>query len=134
MIVSVLVALLAGGAVLCLWLGLNKSDTNLVRERLAVFAPGGGNKPPVTVLEDLELAKPFHERVIKPLLAQISRLTSRMSPGNTVEKTEMNLAQAGNPRGLNVESFFGLKGVVAVVMGVLVTLIMYLNPLPGLFK
>src|SRR6185437_1944309 len=133
MIESFLVALLAGGAVLCLWLGLNKSDTNLVRERLAVFAPGGEAKPPVTVLEDLELAKPFRERVIKPFLAQISRLTSRMSPGNTMEKTEMNLAQAGNPRGLNVESFFGLKGVVAVVMGVLVTLIMYLNPLPGTF-
>ncbi|HVC82974.1 MAG TPA: type II secretion system F family protein [Chloroflexota bacterium] len=131
MIETFLVALLVGGAVLCLWLGLNKSDTNLVRERLAVFAPGGGTKPPVTVLEDLELAKPFRERVIKPFLAQISRLTSRMSPGNTMEKTEMNLAQAGNPRGLNVESFFGLKGVVAVVLGVLVTLIMYLNPLPG---
>jgi tight adherence protein C len=79
----------------------------------------------------MELSKPFAERVFKPFLAQISRLTSRLSPGNSMETTERNLAQAGNPRGLNVESFYGLKGVVAVVLGVMIVMIMYLNPLPG---
>ncbi len=131
MIVNVLIAILIAGAVLFLWTGLQKTGSSVVRERLAVFGPGAQPKPSVTALEELELARPFSDRVFKPFLAKISLLTSRISPGNTMEKTEMNLAQAGNPRGLNVESFYGLKGVVAVVLGVMVTIIMYLNPLPG---
>lgn len=131
MIETILVALLTGGAVLFLWMGVRKSTTSLVRERLAVIAPDAANRPTISPLDQMELSKPFQDRVIKPFLAQISRLTSRISPGNTMEKTEKNLAQAGNPRGLNVESFYGLKGVVAVVLGVLITLVMYLNPLPG---
>jgi tight adherence protein C len=103
----------------------------VVRERLAEFGPGAQPKPSVSALEELELSRPFADRVFKPFLAQISRLTSRISPGNSMEKIEQNLAQAGNPRGLNVESFYGLKGVVAVVLGVMVTIVMYLNPLPG---
>jgi len=131
MIVNILIAVLIAGAVLFLWTGLQKTGSSVVRERLAVFGPGAQPKPTVSALEELELSKPFADRVFKPFLAQISRLTSRISPGNTLESTERNLAQAGNPRGLNVESFYGLKGVVAVVMGVMITLIMYLNPLPG---
>jgi tight adherence protein C len=129
MIVNLLIAVLAAGAVLFVWMGLQKSGSSTVRERLAVF--GAANKPTASPLEDLELSRPFADRVFKPFLAQISRLTKRLSPGNSMEKTEQNLAQAGNPRGLNVESFYGLKGVVAVVLGVMVTIIMYLNPLPG---
>jgi tight adherence protein C len=131
MIVDILIAVLIAGAVLFLWNGLQRSGSSVVRERLAVFGPGAQSKPNVSALEEMELSKPFADRVFKPFLAQISRLTSRISPGNTMEKTEQNLAQAGNPRGLNVESFYGLKGVVAVVLGVMVTIIMYLNPLPG---
>ncbi len=131
MVVDILIGILIAGAVLFLWTGLQKTGSSVVRERLAVFGPGAQPKPSVSALEEMELAKPFADRVFKPFLAQISRLTSRISPGNTMESTERNLAQAGNPRGLNVESFYGLKGVVAVVLGVMVTIIMYLNPLPG---
>ncbi|MGH2387078.1 MAG: type II secretion system F family protein [Chloroflexota bacterium] len=130
MIVNILIAVLVAGAVMFIWTGIQGSGSSVVRERLAVFG-GGPNKPTASPLEDLELSKPFAERVFKPFLAQISHLTKHMSPGNTMEKTERNLAQAGNPRGLNVESFYGLKGVVAVVLGVMITIIMYLNPLPG---
>jgi tight adherence protein C len=131
MVVDILIALLIAGAVLFLWTGLQKTGSSVVRERLAVFGSGAQPKPNASVLEEMELSKPFAERVFKPFLAQISRLTSRLSPGNSMETTERNLAQAGNPRGLNVESFYGLKGVVAVVLGVMIVMIMYLNPLPG---
>jgi tight adherence protein C len=131
MVVDILIALLIAGAVLFLWTGLQKTGSSVVRERLAVFGSGAQPKPNASVLEEMELSKPFAERVFKPFLAQISRLTSRLSPGNSMETTERNLAQAGNPRGLNVESFYGLKGVVAVVLGVMIVIIMYLNPLPG---
>ncbi len=127
----ILIAVLVGGSALFLWMGLNKPTDSLLRERLAVFAPDGMNKPSVTVLEDIELARPFQDRIVKPFLTWIAQLTRRISPGTTMEKTEQYLAQAGNPRGLNVEAFYGLKGLVAVVLAVLVTLIMYLNPLPG---
>jgi tight adherence protein C len=82
-------------------------------------------------LEDLELSRPFRDRVLIPIINSVAGITKRMSPGNTMEKTEQRLAQAGNPRDINVENFYGLKGVAAVAFAVLIALVMYLNPMPG---
>jgi tight adherence protein C len=125
-----LAGLLAALAALFLLLGLRRPSSVVIRERLESITPQVG-KPPVRALEEIELSKPFQDRVIKPLLAAIARVTRRLSPGTTLEKMEQKLAQAGNPRGLNVESFYGLKGVVAIVAVALIALVMYLNLLPG---
>lgn len=127
----VLIGAMGALAALFVLMGLRKPSSALVRERLETIAPGQQGKPPVRALEEIELSKPFQERVVKPLLASMARVTRRVSPGTTLEKTEQRLAQAGNPRGLNVESFYGLKGVVAIVVVVLLGLMMYVNALPG---
>jgi tight adherence protein C len=127
----VIIGVMGALAAVLVTMGLRKPSSTLVRERLETLAPGEQNKPPVRALEEIELSKPFQERVVKPLLASIARVTRRMSPGSTLEKTEQRLAQAGNPRGLNVEGFYGLKGLLALVFVVLLALLMYINAVPG---
>lgn len=111
-------------------LGLRRPSSVLIRERLESIGPTG--KPVVRGLEEIELSKPFQDRILKPLLASFARVTRRLSPGTTLDKTEQKLAQAGNPRGLNVESFYGLKGVLAIVAVLVIGLLMYLNAVPGM--
>lgn len=126
-----LTGLLGALAIALIALGMRRSSgAAVIRERLSAVA-GPVNKPPVRALEEMELSRPFQDRVIKPMLASMARVTRRLSPGTTLEKTEQRLAQAGNPRGLNVESFYGLKGMVAIVTVVLMVIVMYLNVLPG---
>ncbi len=130
MMLTVLAAALAAVAVLLIFFGIRDSNDGAIRERLATYAPDQLSQSS-TPLEDLELARPFRDRVLIPLTNQIAKVTRRISPGNTLEKTEQRLAHAGNPRGINVEGFYGLKGVVSVAFAVLMTGFMYCNIWPG---
>src|SRR5579885_1794620 len=127
-----LVGILGAMAIALIALGMRKPSEAVIRERLSNIAPGTAvKKPQVRALEEMELSRPFQDRGVNPLLAAMARVTRRLSPGTTMEKTEQRLAQAGNPRGLNVESFYGLKGMVAIVVVVLMVGVMYLNVMPG---
>jgi tight adherence protein C len=128
--IPIIAGVLAAAAVLLVILGLQNSSELAIRDRLASFAPDQ-QRLSATPLEDLEMARPFQDRVLRPLLNATAGITRRISPGGTLDKTEQKLAQAGTPRGLNVEGFYGLKGVVSIVFVVLITILMYLNPLPG---
>jgi tight adherence protein C len=130
MILTLLAGLLAAAVVALIFLGLRDSSGGAIRDRLATYAPDQLLLSS-TPLEDLELARPFRDRVLIPMTNQVAKITRRLSPGNTLEKTEQRLAQAGNPRGINVEGFYGLKGVIAVSFAVLVAIFMYVNPYPG---
>ncbi|HWE64250.1 MAG TPA: type II secretion system F family protein [Chloroflexota bacterium] len=126
-----LIAVMGALAAVFVLMALRKPSSTLIRERLETIAPGQVAKPQVRALEEIELSKPFQERVVRPFLASMARVTRRLSPGTSLEKTEQRLAQAGNPRGLNVEGFFGLKGVTAIVVVVVLGLLMYVNAAPG---
>ena len=67
-------------------------------------------------LEELELQQPFFERTIRPLAARLSGTTSR-GRQHVVHRrrTEKRLALAGNPGGLRVADWLGIKAVGAVV-------------------
>src|SRR5437588_11634800 len=127
----VLIGIMGGLAVLFVLMGLRRPSSAVIRSRLEAIAPGQQGKPQVRALEEIEMSKPFQERVLRPLLASMARVTRRLSPGTTLEKTEQRLAQAGNPRGLNVEGFYGLKGILAIVAVAALSLLMYLNVAPG---
>jgi len=127
----ILIGIMGGLAVLFVLMGLRRPSSAVIRSRLEAIAPGQQGKPQVRALEEIEMSKPFQERVLRPLLASMARVTRRLSPGTTLEKTEQRLAQAGNPRGLNVEGFYGLKGILAIVAVAVLSLLMYLNVAPG---
>ncbi|MCC6793404.1 MAG: type II secretion system F family protein [Thermomicrobiales bacterium] len=94
-------------------LGLSRQRRSVVNidERLANFADR-----PVT-LEERELSQPFSERMLKPLIKSWSLWLGSRSPSKSSEKVRLKLARAGNPSGMGVNEFMGLRILVALGLG-----------------
>ena len=118
--------LFAAGIFLCGVALARRPRTVTVRDRLENI--GTSVRPAVRGLEEIELAKPFSERVTKPLLKRMSRLAARLAPGSNAENIAAKLAMAGNPRNLTVEMFLGLKVAVAIFLALTTLLMQFLLP------
>ncbi len=101
------VLLLAILLVLFVFRGEKESD---IAERLAQYA-----ERPLT-LEEIELQKPFRERVLVPMMKGISAFIARRMPRQTVERLLIRLEMAGNP--IQAGTFFILQLALTAVMGV----------------
>src|SRR5947209_8219420 len=99
-------ALFAGGIFVCMAALAQRPKTVTVRDRLENL--GGRSKTGAVGLEEIELSKPFAERVIRPALNRMSKMATRFAPGSNTEAITNKLAMAGNPRNLTVEMFLGL--------------------------
>ena len=71
------------------------SNADVVEGRLRVYETG----LPVSVAE-MELQKPFRERVIQPALNRIGRLLEQVIPEKARQQLHMRLQLAGRPGGL----------------------------------
>jgi tight adherence protein C len=115
MLLPILVAALAAGAILFIVLGLaGSSPVDPVQARLTQLGTMQAKN-----LEELELQQPFIERTLKPLANRLSARVSRMASSSFSDKTERRLAMAGNPGDLRVADWLGIKVIVAVVGAVL---------------
>ena len=117
----------AAGVVTCAYALSQRQAPLTVRERLESLG-SATNKPSIRALEELELAKPFVDRVIKPFLKRTSALAGRFAPGANAQAIAAKLAMAGNPRNLSVETFLGLKVVAAVALALLALGAQFLLP------
>jgi tight adherence protein C len=88
------------------------SQPGAIQKRLEVFGGSADN------LEELELQQPFRERVARPLIRSVARLVMSRTPQSTVDKIRHDLLVAGQPAGLDVRDFLGMKGVLALLLGV----------------
>src|SRR5438105_10216089 len=77
-------------------MSMAKPDAVSIEERLTQFA----ERP--RTLEEIELEQPFNERVIKPLVAALTRFAGKMTPSQSMEKQRMQLILAGNPYNMQV--------------------------------
>ena len=89
-----------------------KQEATTIEERLTQFA-----ERPKT-LEEIELEQPFSERVIKPIVANLTRLAGKLTPSQSAEKQRMQLVLAGNPYNMQVTEFTALRIIVAIIFGV----------------
>jgi tight adherence protein C len=97
-------------------IGIMRSDKT-VSERLNLYLAGESTEP--VSLQELELSKPFSERVILPLVKQAARIFSWMWPQNRINVLRTRLAMAGNPSGITAGDFVGVKGLsMVLVVGV----------------
>lgn len=111
-LMPVLVLLLTGSALTLIAVGVRRPVKEVsIEERLAAFA-----ERPVP-LEQLELERPFAERVLKPLARTWMRRIARFTPKQNVERVRQMLLEAGSPTGLGVVEFMGLRGGMAIVLG-----------------
>ena len=135
MIPLLLAAGIAAGLMLVV-IGLARKpevDTGaIVEERLLEY---GGTKP--LTLEELELEKPFVDRVIRPAIARLGEVLSRSTPAKARQDLDNRLQLAGRPGNLTPEDLgvirlvgAALGGVVGLLLGLLlantVLLVMFL--------
>lgn len=103
-------ATLAAGSIVLYLLLPRESD--LVSARLKQFAPKARS------LTELELQAPFNERVIKPLQGRLSRLIQSRTPEANVAEIRRKLVVSGRGSSMTVADFLGMKGLVAILLGI----------------
>ena len=105
-----LAGILALFSIIFLYMGFRSArSTESVSERLEQFSAR-----PLS-LEELELREPFFDRVIRPALARIVRAASHLAPRRNVEQLRRALIVAGDPYGLTVVDFLGVKVLTALL-------------------
>ena len=76
-----------------------------------------GGRP--MTLEEIELAQPFSQRIILPLIQASAQFVSRFTPQRTMEATTHKLELAGNPNNWNATEFLGIRGLAAILLAAL---------------
>ena len=119
MTLSIVTSVVVMLSVLCVTGGLivTRRDKS-VEDRLDVYLATGDPSQVVT-LKELELSRPFSERVILPIAQRAARVFAWMLPQNRMNALRARLVMAGNPSGINAYQFAGIKGLVmSVVVGI----------------
>jgi len=126
LIIAGLIVLGVGGTVALVRFGLNATQATGgdIQSRLEEYA--SRTNAPLT-LEEIELAQPFSQRVVRPMLITLSKGFSKLSPSKSRAATELQLQLAGKPYNWGPSEFFGLRVFVALLLGVLLFLLLSIS-------
>src|SRR5437868_8391376 len=119
---TMLLALVVGIGVLMIFIGIARTpSTNtaaMVQQRLSVY---GGEKP--LTVEEIELQRPFSERVMRPAIERLGSMLSRSTPQKARQDLLNRLELAGRPGNLTPEDFAAVRLGAAAVFGALGVLV-----------
>ena len=128
---EILIAILAAGAVLLITYGVAaRPSEDAVQARLSqlVVQPKS--------LEEMELNRPFFDRVMRPTIQRLSR-AGRRQEGGAIARIDAKLERAGYPGGLRGADWIGVKIMVMIAFAVLLFLFGLLfsggSPIIGMF-
>jgi tight adherence protein C len=76
-----------------------------------------GGRP--MTLEELELAQPFSQRILLPMVQASAQFAGRFTPERTLETTRRKLELAGNPNNWSATEFLGIRGLAGLLLAVL---------------
>src|SRR3989442_5543446 len=123
---TLLLALSCAGGGLMFFIGISRTpNTNtaqMVQQPLSVY---GGEKP--MTVEEIELQRPFSERVLRPAIEKLGSLLSRSTPQKARQDVLNRLEMAGRPGNLTPEDFMAVRLVAAAIfaaLGLLVGLLL----------
>lgn len=108
--IPLLLAIMAAAGVFLVFYSLSQPEEE---DDLATRLNQYSAKPPT--LEEIEMQRPFSERMIKPIMAKISDSVASRTPQKTLDDIRVKLENAGNPNNMTVADFLGLKGFAALV-------------------
>src|SRR2546428_7709270 len=115
---TLLLALICAGGVLMFFIGISRTpNTNtaqMVQQRLSVY---GGEKP--MTVEEIELQRPFSERVLRPAIERLGSMLSRSTPQKARQDVLNRLELAGRPGNLTPEDFVSVRLRAAALLGAL---------------
>jgi tight adherence protein C len=116
---TLLLAIVVGLGILMIFYGLSRTpSTNtaqMVQQRLQVYGAGGTLEKPLTI-EEVELARPFSERFLRPGIERLGNLLSRSTPAKARQDLDNRLELAGRPGNLTPADFGAIRLVAAAVM------------------
>src|SRR5689334_23601669 len=119
---TLLLGLIVAVGILMAFIGLARTPTTntaqMVQQRLAAY---GGDKP--LTVEEIELQRPFSERVLRPAIERLGSMLSRSTPQKARQDLLNRLELAGRPGNLTPEDFAAVRLVAAAVFGAIGLLI-----------
>jgi tight adherence protein C len=111
---AILIPILAFLAIMLIVAGIaSPRPADSVEARLTEY---GGR---LMSLEEIELSRPFSERILLPMVGASARFVSRFTPQRTLEATRHNLDLAGNPNNWSATEFLGIRGLSALLLAAL---------------
>jgi tight adherence protein C len=129
---GLIVGAMVGGGILVVIIGLAAgSAEDPVQARLTQLGSVQARS-----LEELELQQPFSERTLRPFIARLSKMGSRLGSASSADSSERRLAMAGNPGDLRLSDWIGVKILVGIATGGIIFIIFGLlagGLLAGLF-
>ena len=112
---TMLLAIVVAVGILMIFIGLARtpsSNTALsVQQRLAAY---GGEKQ--LTVEEIELQRPFSERVLRPAIERLGSMLSRSTPQKARQDLLARLELAGRPGNLTPEDFVAVRLVAAAIV------------------
>src|SRR5438034_5323124 len=115
---TMILAFAVAVGVLMIFIGLARtpsSNTALsVQQRLCAY---GGEKQ--LTVEEIELQRPFSERVLRPSIERLGSLLSRSTPQKARQDLLNRLELAGRPANLTPEDFMAVRLVAAAIFAAL---------------
>jgi tight adherence protein C len=122
---TMIFAFAVGVGVLMIFIGLARTPSSSqavnVQQRLAAY---GGEKP--LTIEEIELQRPFSERVLRPAIERLGSMLSRSTPQKARQDLLNRLELAGRPGNLTPEDFAAVRLVAAAVFGAIGLLLGFL--------
>lgn len=117
-------------AILLIVLGIaSPRPADEVEARLVEY----GGRP--MTLEEIELAQPFSQRVLVPLVQASAQFMGRFTPQRSLEATQRNLELGGNPNNWSATEFLGIRGLASLLLAALtffLTMLTSIEPLQRL--
>jgi tight adherence protein C len=120
-IYTLLFGLVVGGFTLTLLLGVRARQQTRALDEERFYSTWT-----TLTLEEVELSRPFRERVIKPTVSNLLGVLGRLAPQRNVREIQHKLEVAGRPYGWTVVDFMGLRLLSALLLGVLFFALMLL--------
>ena len=116
---GLIVGAMVGGGILVVIIGLAAgSSEDPVQARLTQLGSIQARS-----LEELELQQPFSERTLRPFIARLSKMGSRLGSASSADSSERRLAMAGNPGDLRLSDWIGVKILVGIATGGIIFII-----------
>lgn len=121
MLLASVMAIMAAASVGLIVYGLaGPRQADVIQGRLSQFTIQ------VRTLEEIELQRPFSERVLRPIIDTLSRFLLQRTAASNLEKARLKIVMAGNPNNLTVADLYGIKALAAILcaaLGFLLTLL-----------
>jgi tight adherence protein C len=113
-IYSLLFGLVVSGFILTLLFGLRARGQTRALDEERFYSTWT-----TLTLEDVELSRPFRERVIKPAISSLLGFLGRLTPQRNLQAIQHKLEVAGRPYNWSVANFLGLRLLSAMLCAML---------------